>query len=137
MLTEKLQRALKTKPGLKEALARVTEKYEKRVSLVGHITRETMHLMAVELQSCFVHYGLEARVVMQKAHASGQVVKVLLCTPEEEQALRDDDPSRNRMKAVMERLKEMDKKFIEEADEEDRIDTSEPTEEEAATWKKT
>lgn len=114
MLTEKLQRALKTKPGLKNAIDLVTEKYEKRVSLIGHITRETMHLMAVELQSCFVHYGLEARVVMQKTHASGQVVKVLLCTPEEEEALREEDSSHNRMKSIVERLSKMDKEFSED-----------------------
>jgi hypothetical protein len=100
MLSEKLTKALEENPYLKARVVQVQDKFSKRVMRLGQgeplITRETMYLMAVEIQMVFRHFGYDARVIMKK---QGDGASITLTSPEEQRGIfkkkEDNEESSN------------------------------------------
>lgn len=88
MLSAKLTEALKDIPKAKEQLDQIADKFSKRAMRLGQgepiVTRETMHLMAVEMQLVLRSHGLDARVIIEK---KGEGASVVLTSPEEQKKM--------------------------------------------------
>lgn len=88
MLSDKLSAMLKDMPELQAKLDLIADKFSKRAIRLGQgepiLTRETMYLMAVEMQLVMRSHGLDARVIVKK---KGDGAEIVLAPPEAERKI--------------------------------------------------
>jgi len=84
MFSEKLKKLLEGHPKIIEQLNQVVDKFEKRTLRLGQVepilTRETMYLMAVEMQMILSAHNLHSRIVIEKRGDGG--ANITLAPPE-------------------------------------------------------
>lgn len=97
MLSDKLTEALKEMPAVKAKLDAIADKFSKRAMRLGQgepiVTRETMHLMAVEMQLVLRHHGLDARVIVEKKGEGASVTLTSVDEPKKLFERKDKDES--------------------------------------------